>query len=63
MDPQAALERYWAAVAARDWDEACDAYEAIRAWLERGGFEPDWEPRGRTAFFLTYAAVRLAMQG
>lgn len=37
MDPNAALERYWQAVLDADRDEAAEAYNALRAWLERGG--------------------------
>jgi hypothetical protein len=46
MDPNAALERYWQAVLDADRDEAAEAYNALRAWLERGGFEPDWTQYG-----------------
>lgn len=51
MDPQACLERYWTAVLSADWYEAAEAYEALRAWIERGGFEPTWKhPHGRSEF-------------
>lgn len=56
MDPNAAYRRWWQAVLAEDKDEANAAYCALRAWLERGGFEPlaFEEPQARKQFFAQY---------
>lgn len=53
MDPQAALERYWNAVDDGDHNESNEAFNSLRHWLDRGGFEPDWAASGHTraAFF------------
>jgi hypothetical protein len=51
MDPNACWERWVYAAADRDYEEAKEAYNALRAWLERGGFEPDWNTESRREFF------------
>jgi len=61
MDPDAALTRYWEAVDAGDIAEARDAKSDLMDWIERGGFEPDWEASGhsRAEFLaLTGASMR-----
>lgn len=40
MDPNEALRRYRLAVEEGDEEEAYEAAEALRAWLDRGGFRP-----------------------
>ena len=42
MDPNATLEVFTKAVLEEDAEEAREAYENLRSWLERGGFEPAW---------------------
>lgn len=51
MDPQACYERLLRAVAEGDADEAAEAHDDLRTWLLRGGFEPQWTPSDRSAFF------------
>ena len=43
MDPDAALKRINDALDHPLAADAADACEDLRAWLDRGGFEPDWE--------------------
>lgn len=49
MDPQACLERI---NDAETVNEGVDACEDLQAWLDSGGFEPDWTefPKGSAAF-------------
>ena len=42
MDPNACLLDWAYAVLAEDRMEANEHYSALRSWMERGGFEPDW---------------------
>lgn len=51
MDPTTAYYRWAEAVAEGDRHEANEHYIALRAWLERGGFEPSWTPEDRADFF------------
>lgn len=51
MDPQDTLSRWFAAVMAGERETANEHYEALRAWLERGGFEPNWSAAKRKLFF------------
>lgn len=51
MDPNEALRLFAVALLEEDKDEACEHYENIRSWLERGGFEPDWKHVSRRQFF------------
>lgn len=51
MDPNACYLRWMSAIADEDSEEAAEAYNALRAWLERGGFEPSWTPSERRTFF------------
>lgn len=48
MDPDAALRRYWSAVARGDSLEARDAKRDLKEWLSRGGFQPNWSASGHT---------------
>lgn len=41
MDPNAAYQAWWRAVLEENASEARNAYEALRGWIEMGGFEPD----------------------
>jgi hypothetical protein len=56
MDPNACLKRWAMAVLNEDRAEANDAYFALRAWIERGGFEPSWGngSPSRKQFFQQY---------
>lgn len=45
MDPNECLMRWARAVLSEDRSEANDAYEDLRSWMERGGFEPSWGER------------------
>ena len=40
MDPKKTLETLIEAVAEEDWTTAASAAEALREWLDRGGFSP-----------------------
>lgn len=53
MDPNACYKRWWRALLEEDADEAKEAYLALRAWIERGGFEPSAfsDPQARKQFF------------
>lgn len=51
MDPNEAYKNWCRALLEEDKEAACEAYEALRGWLERGGFEPDWRPQDRKQFF------------
>lgn len=53
MDPQACLQEYWEAYNKADRETCNERYDALRSWLERGGFEPDWSRYGysRAEFF------------
>lgn len=42
MDPNATLFEWACAVLSEDRERANEAYENLRMWLERGGFEPEW---------------------
>lgn len=49
MDPNTCLQRIADADTRREAREAC---EALYAWLNRGGFEPDWKacPTGTSVY-------------
>jgi hypothetical protein len=51
MDPNEALHLLAIALLEENADEAREHYENLRAWLERGGFEPDWKHLSRKQFF------------
>lgn len=51
MDPTACYKRWQRALLEEDTDEAKAAYNDIRVWLDRGGFEPSWTPLERKQFF------------
>lgn len=51
MDPNGTYRLWTRAVARGNKYEANEHYENLRAWLERGGFEPDWTPGQRAVFF------------
>lgn len=51
VDPNETYRLWWRAVLAEDRDAANEAYFALRAWFDRGGFEPAWGPNGRRQFF------------
>ncbi len=51
MDPQACLQRWIYAVARGDAREAREAWEDLRDWLAKGGFEPKWPEGMREQFF------------
>ncbi len=51
MDPNACLAEWALAMASNDRTEANERYFALRAWLERGGFEPEWSLDTRREFF------------
>ncbi len=40
MDPQTAWTNLLDAYVATDWDAALEAAEALRMWIDRGGFPP-----------------------
>ena len=42
MDPNACLKRFINALKEGDLDETHEAYEDLRNWIRRGGFEPTW---------------------
>lgn len=42
MDPNATLRMWASAVARGDKYDANEAYNNLRVWIERGGFEPKW---------------------
>jgi len=52
VDPQACLQRWRDARAEGDAGEASEAYSDLRAWLARGGFEPEWEDDVERACFV-----------
>lgn len=56
MDPNAVLHEWSCAVLSEDRKRANEAYYALRAWLDRGGFEPDFGKNGRAtrAQFFAY---------
>ena len=51
LDPTECYRRFCVALLEEDTDEAREAYNDLRAWLERGGFEPVWTPVQRRQFF------------
>lgn len=51
MDPNETFKRWQLALLEEDTTEAKEAYNNLRAWLERGGFEPNWRPQDRKQFF------------
>lgn len=57
MDPNETLKRWAIAVIEEDRDAANEAYFALRAWIERGGFEPSWGAGlpSRRQFFVEYS--------
>lgn len=40
MDPQATWENLLDAYEATDWDNALEAAQSLRLWIDRGGFPP-----------------------
>ena len=50
MDPNATLERWERACNAQDGEEAQEAYDDLKRWISRGGFEPDWSKSYRAQF-------------
>jgi len=54
MDPNETYRLFCIALLEEDREAAKEAYENLRAWIERGGFEPiKWEthPFARRQFF------------
>ena len=51
MDPQATLQRWVDAILEGNKSEAIRAYVDLKGWMDRGGFEPKWEPLQRRALF------------
>ncbi len=53
MDPNETFRMWANAVLAEDREEANEAYNNLRVWLDRGGFEPDAfdNPYTRKQFF------------
>ena len=53
MDPNEAYRRWWRALLEENADEAREAYLSLRAWFDRGGFEPGafGDPKVRRQFF------------
>lgn len=47
MDPDATWDNMLVAYATKQWSDAVDHAEALRDWLERGGFSPQ-PPIGTT---------------
>lgn len=58
MDPQAAWNNLLDAYEAHDWESACEAAEALRQWIGRGGFPP--KTLDRTMTDAWHRAVALA---
>jgi hypothetical protein len=52
MDPKETYRLFLKAVSEGRKQDATEAYENLRVWLERGGFEPDWSASQRARFFL-----------
>lgn len=44
MDPQVTLDYLFDAIENRDWIDTEDYAEALRDWLENGGFTPELSP-------------------
>lgn len=51
MDPDQAYKDFCRALLEEDAEHARESYNALRAWIERGGFEPGWTPAARKQFF------------
>lgn len=47
MDPNEALRLFWDAIDEHNMLGAREAFYALRVWMNRGGFEPDWTCGGR----------------
>lgn len=45
MDPNAALEQLHWALVGKCYGEAREAFNAIKEWMSKGGFAPDWTKR------------------
>ena len=52
MDPNATLQAFLTAINENDALGAQESADNLAAWLGRGGFEPNWLPEEREAFFL-----------
>jgi hypothetical protein len=54
MDPNETYRLFVRALLEEDADAAREAYSNLRAWMERGGFEPDAfsNPLARKQFFM-----------
>ena len=42
MDPDACLSAFCACLLTGEWDEAREHADDLLAWLDKGGFDPDW---------------------
>lgn len=54
MDPEECYKEFCRALLEEDRETACERYNALRAWMERGGFEPvtfRTKPSARRQFF------------
>ncbi len=51
MDPDQAYQDFCRALLEEDAETARERYNGLRAWMERGGFEPAWTPAQRKQFF------------
>lgn len=51
MDPNACYREFCRALLEEDAEQAKESYNALRAWLDRGGFEPAWRDSDRRQFF------------
>lgn len=51
MDPTQAYKDFCRALLEEDASRARESYNAVRVWLDKGGFEPSWTPAERRQFF------------
>jgi hypothetical protein len=54
MDPNETLRLLAEALLEKNKYDANEHYFALRAWIERGGFEPAWTSMSRQQFFSQY---------
>jgi hypothetical protein len=51
MDPNQTYKDFCHALLEENKEAACESYNALRCWIEKGGFEPTWGENGRKQFF------------